>query len=220
MFMQIINWEEYISPHYPLSTSPQPLALTVGVFDGVHLGHQALIRQICAPPASNDLLYPLPATHYPLPTVVTFRQNPLKILRPDAFAGDIYPLEQRLSVLEELGVRLAVLIDFSGEFSKMNGRDYIDLLLGSERDADSRPVKLIALGRNFRCGCGLDTGVAEIQGLAAARGVETWVAEPVIDEGRPVSSSRIRQALAAGRLGEAERLLGRPIDSPTLLCSQ
>jgi len=218
----------------PLSPS---LALTVGVFDGIHLGHQSLIKHICAPipalnspsPAglskasplvphtgdNNEALAVPPHSSTSLdamlkswhPTVVTFTQNPLKILNPEGFAGDICTLEQKMRVFEELGVQLTVLIDFSLEFSKINGRDFIDLLL------TSRPVKLIAFGRNFRCGHGLDTGVEEIRSLAAARGTETWVAEPVMDSGQPVSSSRIRQALAAGRMDEAERLLGRPLNN-------
>ena len=192
MSMHVIDWEEYISPHYPLSAIHHPLSLTIGVFDGVHLGHQALIKRICNSPY--------------IPAVVTFKQNPLKITRPDSFAGDIYPLERKFRVLEESGVRLTVVIDFSEEFRKMSGRGFIDLLLGR------RSVKLIALGLNFRCGCGLDTGVAEIRDLAEARGVETWVAGPVIDDGRPVSSSRIRESLSAGRIAEAERLLGRSLE--------
>jgi len=181
--MRIISWEEYVgSGEYP------PLAVTVGVFDGVHRGHQSLIRQVCDSPH--------------LPTVVTFRQNPQQVLNPDTFAGDIMSLEQKLHALEVLGVQLTVLIDFSEKFSKINGRDFIDLLL-------CKPVKLIALGRNFRCGYRLDTGAEQIRSLAGARGVEVWVAPPVMDEGQPVSSSRIRQALAAGRQAEVERLLNR-----------
>ncbi|MDR0455060.1 MAG: FAD synthetase family protein [Treponema sp.] len=187
--MRIIDWEEYISS---FSTSV-PLAVTIGVFDGVHKGHQALIQRIGDSPH--------------IPAVVTFRQNPLKTLKPDAFTGDIINLEQKLSFLEAWGVQLTILIDFSPEFSKISGRDFIDLLL------DCQPVKLIALGRNFRCGHQLDTGAEEIRSLAGARGLEVWVAPPVMDEGQPVSSSRIRQALAAGRQAEAERLLGWPLDS-------
>ena len=140
-----------------------------------------------------------------VPTVVTFKQNPLSVLKPAVYTGDIMTLEQKLAVLEFLGVQLTVLIDFSEDFSTINGRDFINLLLSS------RPVQLIALGRNFRCGHQLDTGAEEIQSLAGARGLEVWVAPPVMDEGRPVSSSRIRQALADGRQAEAERLMNRPI---------
>jgi len=196
--MRIISWEEYIDPEH--HSIPEPLAVTVGVFDGVHRGHQALIQQICTPPPIPHSSFLIPHSH--TPTVITFRQNPLQILRPDAFTGDIMTLEQKLHVFEVLGVQLTVLIDFSQEFSTINGRDFIGLLL-------RRPVRLIALGRNFRCGYRLDTGAEEIRGLAEARGAEVWVAPPVMDEGQPVSSSRIRQALAAGRQAEAERLLGR-----------
>jgi FAD synthase len=139
--------------------------------------------------------------------VVTFKQNPLQVLNPEAFTGNISSLEQKLGILEAFGVHLTVLIDFSQEFSKISGSGFIDLLL-------DKPVKLIAVGRNFRCGYKLDTGAEEIRKLAEARGVEAWIAPPVMDEGEPVSSSRIRQALAAGRRAEAERLLGRPIDKP------
>jgi riboflavin kinase/FMN adenylyltransferase len=131
----------------------------------------------------------------------------MKSLNPAGFAGDIYSLEQKLGFLEALGIKLTVLIDFSEEFSKINGRDFIDLLLGRQ------PVTLLALGENFRCGHGQDIGVGEIQSLAKACGVETWVVPPVMDEGQPVSSNRIRQALATGRFEEAQRMLGRPLDS-------
>jgi len=191
MSMRVISWDEYAGGP-PL----EPLAVTIGVFDGVHLGHQALIRRICAEPY--------------IPTVVTFRHNPLKILRPQAFGGDILNTDQKHRVLEGMGVRLTVLIDFTEKFSKMSGRGFIDLLLGNQ------PVKLVVLGRNFRCGYGLDTGAEEIRSFAEARGVAAWIADPVMDHGQPVSSSRIRQALAAGNTGEAERLLGRS----QLFCSQ
>jgi len=226
MSMRVISWEEFII-HDPRSPISDPLAITIGVFDGVHRGHQALIQRICSVP-SPDLRPPPPIAHCSLltahspsstspfsllsslsllPTVVTFRQNPQKILKSanGAPTAEITTLDQKLHILEDLGVQLAVLIDFSEEFSKISGRGFIDLLLGC------RPVQLIALGKNFRCGHRLDTGVEEIRSLAGARGVEVWVMPPVLDEGQPVSSSRIRQALAAGRQAEAERLLGRPI---------
>jgi riboflavin kinase/FMN adenylyltransferase len=228
MYMRVINWEEYVgsrepgvgsrnrcldndrvpdtdAPHCSLLIAHCSLAVTVGVFDGVHLGHQSLIRRICEPLPEPRTPNPEPS----LPTVVTFRENPMKSLNSAGFTGDIYNLDQKLGLLESLGVKLTVLIDFSEEISKMNGRDFIDLLLGSQ------PVTLLALGGNFRCGHDQDTGVGEIRSFAKAHGVETWVAPPVMDEGKPISSNRIRQALAAGRLEEAQRMLGRPLDSIT-----
>jgi len=203
MSMHVISWEEYVgNREWGVGSGESPLALTIGVFDGVHRGHQSLILRICDSPY--------------VPTVITFRQNPQQILKPDAPTAEITNLGQKLRILEDLGVQLTVLIDFSIEFSKISGRVFIDLLL-------SRPVQLIALGRNFRCGHRLDTGAEEIRSLAGGRSgvcdsedhspLEVWIAPPVMDEGQPVSSSRIRQALAAGRQAEAERLLGRPLGS-------
>jgi riboflavin kinase / FMN adenylyltransferase len=198
MSMRVISWDEYIGSRKSGvgSRDSSPLAITVGVFDGVHLGHQSLIRHICEPPSDSRL-----------PTVVTFRENPNKSLSPAGFSGDIYNLEQKLGLLESLGVKLTVLIDFSEKFSKINGREFIDLLL------ISRPVTLLALGENFRCGHGRSTSVEEIRSFAGARGVETWVVPPVMDGEQPVSSNRIRKALADGRFKEAERMLGRPLNS-------
>jgi len=191
--MRVVDWDGFASSKESLGPDPgRPLAVTVGVFDGVHIGHQALISRIRAEASC-------------VPTVVTFRQNPLKTTNPAGFAGDIYSLELKLFFLEALGAELAVLIDFSGEFSKIDGRDFVNLLLSR------RPVKLLALGEDFRCGHGLNVGAAEIRSLALARGVETWLAPPVTEGGLPVSSSRIRRALALGQVAEAEKLLGRPL---------
>jgi len=189
--MRVIDWDDFESGRWlAAGDSPAaPLALTVGVFDGVHLGHRELIRCVLA---ENRCFA----------TVFTFRRNPLETLAPDGFGGDIFGLERKLFLLRTLGVKLTVLIDFSAKFSMISGRDFIDLLL------DRHPVGLIALGEDFRCGRGLDTGVPEIRNLAAERGIETRIVPPVMDGGRPVSSSRIRLALAAGRVAEAERLLG------------
>jgi len=204
MSMRVISWEEYIGIGGQGSgIGESPLAVTIGVFDGVHRGHQSLIQKICSAP-TPELHSPTPDPRSPIPTVVTFRETPQKVLNPGALTAEITNLDQKMGIFEDLGVQLAVLIDFSAEFSKINGRGFIDLLL-------RRPVKLIALGRNFRCGYRLDTGVEEIRSFAGERGVEMWVAPPVMDGGQPVSSSRIRQALAAGRQEEAERLLGRSL---------
>jgi riboflavin kinase/FMN adenylyltransferase len=193
--MRIIDWDEFITTGGESDAGGLTgLAVTIGVFDGVHRGHQALLGKICGGGRRS--------------TVVTFRQNPLRILRPGDFSGDIYRLERKLELLSDYGVAQAVLIDFSAQFSIITGRAFIDLLLHGRR------VELLALGRNFRCGHGLDWGVAEIAARAAESGVETWVAEPVMEGGRRISSSRIRQAIAAGRLDEAALLLGRPYSVP------
>jgi len=166
-----------------------PLAVTVGVFDGVHRGHRALIRRVVEARGC-------------VPTVVTFGRNPRAVLEPLAAGSDVMGLDARLAMLEGLGVALAVLVDFSADFRMMEGRDFLAALLGVA------PVRLLVLGEDFRCGRGAGLGAQEIRGALAGSGTEVLVVPPVLDDGRPVSSSRVRLALAAGRTGEAERLLG------------
>jgi riboflavin kinase/FMN adenylyltransferase len=165
-------------------------AMTVGVFDGVHRGHQALIGKIVqrAPGC--------------IPTVITFRQNPKKVLRSGEYRGDIVGLDRKMVIFEALGVELVILIDFSGDFSKLDGRDFIGFLKSRGR------LNFLAVGSNFRCGYGLDTGVPEIKKLNP----ETEVVPPVMEGGIPVSSSRIREAVFSGDLDKAALLLGRKVE--------
>ncbi|MDR1253053.1 MAG: FAD synthetase family protein [Treponema sp.] len=187
--MRIIEWEDFIAQRP--GPADKGLAMSIGVFDGVHRGHQALIERICSGPY--------------LPTVITFKQNPLRILKPRRYVGDIFSLAQKLRAFELLGVRQVILIDFSENFSIIRGGDFIDLLV------KVCPLRFLALGRDFRCGRRLDTGVREIREQAGALGIETWAVAPVMEGERRISSSRIRQAISDGALEEAEKLLGRKV---------
>jgi FAD synthase len=201
--VRIIDWADFTggdspgastAPRAPESGPPEdfpagPISLSIGVFDGVHRGHQELIRRIVA--------------KSPASTIVTFRQNPRQVLSPGKYHGDIFSLQQKLSVLESLGVSRAVLIDFSGNFSKITGREFIDLLKKSRR------IGYMALGVNFRCGHHLDTGAAAIRDWMMEDGVTAELVEPVMEGRHPVSSSRIRAAITAGDLAAAAALLGR-----------
>ncbi|MDR2767566.1 MAG: FAD synthetase family protein [Treponema sp.] len=168
-------------------------ALTIGVFDGVHLGHQALLDRIRS--KAPELL----------PAAVTFRENPKKIISPHSYRGNIISFEEKCSLFEEFGVELCVIIDFSRNFSKMGGRDFVEALSRSLDPAYA------AVGINFHCGYRRDTGTDGFKALAEARGIEVEILAPVLERGIPVSSSRVRDALGAGRFEEAERLLGRKL---------
>jgi riboflavin kinase/FMN adenylyltransferase len=106
-------------------------------------------------------------------------------------------------VFETLGVKQAVLIDFSGNFSKITGREFVDLLKIRRR------LDFLTIGANFRCGYRLDTDAAAIQAMNREAGIVTEVVSQVLEGGHPVSSSRIRRAILAGNLAEAAALLGR-----------
>ncbi len=185
--MTVVSWDLFVSG----SLSCEPRAATVGVFDGLHLGHRALIDRIRA--RGGELV----------PSVFTFRENPKALLRPKAFEGNIFSLDQKLDALEGLGVAFVVLIDFSGDFGKLSGKEFVDLL------KDRGKLRYLAVGSDFRCGYRLDTDAERLRSLNARDGIPTDIVPPVALGGAPVSSSRIRTAIAAGNLVEATALLGR-----------
>jgi riboflavin kinase/FMN adenylyltransferase len=182
--MCVVEWQNFIT-----ALSQEPAAMTVGVFDGVHRGHQALIERIIR--------------RGPLPTVVTFKQNPKKMIHPHSYGGDIFSLRQKLVVFEQLGVARTILIDFTENFSKLKGLEFFDLLKSRGN------LVFLAIGSNFRCGYRLDTHAGDIKRVNEQDGVPTEVVQPVQETGCPVSSSRIRSAITAGDLAGAAVFLGR-----------
>jgi riboflavin kinase/FMN adenylyltransferase len=117
---------------------------------------------------------------------------------------DIISFEEKTALLDSLGVPLCVIIDFSEHFSKIKGRSFLETLNRYLCPA------YIALGANFHCGYRRDTGAGEFKEMAEGLGIRAEIIPPVMEGGLPVSSSRIRRALQAGRIEEAALLLGRP----------
>jgi riboflavin kinase/FMN adenylyltransferase len=201
--MQFVTWDDVAKTggfkyrkrflkDQALDDSPQT-ALTIGVFDGIHRGHRALIDKIVN---KAPLL---------VPAVLTFRDNPKKSVCPEAFEGDILEYGEKLRLFEALGIALCVVIDFSVDFCKLSGREFFGMVYRFLRPAYA------VIGSNFRCGFGRDTGAEAFRLLGQERGIEVEVVPPVLEKGLPVSSSRIRSALRAGNLEEAALLLGRPL---------
>jgi riboflavin kinase/FMN adenylyltransferase len=191
--VKIVTWEAAGTPggHSGAEGAGMPAAISIGVFDGVHRGHQALIQKVvCRTDAGSS------------PWVVTFRQHPRRVLKGN-YQGDIYSLEQKLEILESLGIYGALLIDFSGNFSKLGGRAFVE-----ELKKRLNPV-FLAVGSNFRCGYRLDTDAAALRNIAEGEGIRTGILHPVFEGRHPVSSSRIRAAIGAGDLAQASLLLGR-----------
>jgi riboflavin kinase/FMN adenylyltransferase len=184
--MLVISWEDFLRTEFKNES-----AVTMGVFDGVHRGHRRLIDMI-----STKGLFKV---------VFTFRRNPLALLSPSAQRIEITSLDEKIVIFEELGVDTLVLIDFSIDFSKMSGADFIRLLIRNAK------MRYFVVGSDFKCGHGASFCVEDIKILCTSEGVECVAAEPVMEGGRPVSSSRIRSALAAGDKETAEILLGRKI---------
>jgi hypothetical protein len=193
MFMLTLDWPEFaVSGLAHTEFSGRGIAMTVGVFDGIHRGHQALLERVL----SSGLTA----------AAVCFKRSPKFILRPETDEGDIMGERQKLRLFEQMGIALTVMIDFSEKFSKLNGKEFIDLL------ADRGNLRFLVIGSNFRCGYRHATDAALIRTMNLDRGIPTEVAEPVTAGGERVSSSRIRAAIASGRLVEASELLGRRVE--------
>jgi len=193
MSLRVIEWPEFLVDPPPGLCS----AMAIGVFDGVHLGHQALINRI--------------VSRGPNPTVVTFRENPKKALcrisgtgTSGSYKGDLYSLKQKMEIFDSLGVKFLVLIDFSEDFSKLKGKEFLDLL------GNNGKMAFLAIGDNFRCGFAQDTDADIARQVNEEKGIPTELIPQVnlTDKG-PVSSSLIRQAVLAGNLKLASELLGR-----------
>ncbi len=192
--MFVLSWEELVSSGLPHSlihgASPLGCAATIGVFDGVHLGHRQLLTAVRAQETAFS-------------TVVTFSQNPKATTRSTSYGGVLSTLDQKLESFAGEGIDLVILIDFSNNFSRMSGKEFIGLL------KDRARLQYLAVGQDFRCGYRLDTDVNGLVRLSAELDFSVDVIPPFTEGGRVVSSTRIRAAVAAGRLVEARSLLGR-----------
>jgi riboflavin kinase / FMN adenylyltransferase len=186
--LKIIEWSQFLDEARPL-----PLAAAIGVFDGMHLGHRALVQRILGRKGLAS-------------AVMTFKENPKRILSPSSFHGDLSTLGQKLELVESLGADFCVLIDFSGDFSKLPGRLFLSML---EKKAG---LRYLAVGHDFRCGSGLDTDAEAIRVFCEERSIGVEFLRAVSWSGHPISSSRIRKAVLEGRLEDAATMLGRPYE--------
>ena len=184
--MRVIGWKELSGEE---ETPLLPVALTIGTFDSLHVGHQRLIRGV----VDNG--------YDALAAVCTFRQNPAGVLGSRPFTGNILSFPQKIEKLEGLGVALVVLIDFSPEISKLTGKSFIKLL------ASRLDVKKLVVGYNFHMGKGRDTNAQQLVGILTGSGTELEIVPATMYREQVVSSSRIRRLIQQGRFTEVKDML-------------
>lgn len=187
--MKVFSWDDVLNKE-PL----KPSALTIGGFDGMHLGHQALFDSVFEWKEKRPEL---------LTGAVTFTRSP-GAFKSKNYPGDISTENFKLKYFEKRGFDFCIMIDFSEDFSKIEGRNFLDKL----RKFCS--VQFLAAGSDFRCGHNLDTGVAELSDYMTSRGLELKVLDDVMLDGKRVSSSLIRGAVQDGDFAFAKKLLGSP----------
>jgi riboflavin kinase / FMN adenylyltransferase len=161
---------------------PRDRHVAIGVFDGVHKGHQAVIDDA--------------------DTVLTFDPHPLSVINPDAAPKLIMPFDVKRDVIDGLGVDELVVIPFDRDFMKITAEDFISQILVEQLGA-----KTVSVGENFRFGA---KAQGTPQMLAERDEFETRIVPLVEVDGETVSSSRIRGLVAAGEVDAALRCLGAP----------
>jgi riboflavin kinase / FMN adenylyltransferase len=177
-----------------LQAAGSKVCLAIGVFDGVHLGHQQIIRQTIADARQ----------HEGLAVVVTFDCHPNRIVAPEHEPPLIYSLTQKLRTIESLGADALLLLHFDQELSQQNGEQFIRRLA-----VELQHVRSICVGADFVFGYRRSGNVELLRKLGAELRFQVHGMAAVALDGQPVSSTRIREVIRAGDLDAASQLLGR-----------
>ncbi len=170
-------------------------AVTIGNFDGVHRGHQALLAELRR--QADTLRAPAVA--------LTFDPHPLRLLRPEAFRPVLTTLADRSALLHAHGADHVVVLRTTQELLNLTARAFFDRVLRTGLDA-----RALVPGFNFRFGHDRAGDVHALGAFCREAGLACVIVAPLEMDGRPVSSSRVRGELERGEVGRAALLLGRP----------
>jgi riboflavin kinase/FMN adenylyltransferase len=183
-----------------LSVSPWPdqrAVVTIGAYDGVHLGHRAVIRQVRERAAALGALS----------VVVTFDRHPASVVRPEAAPRLLTTPEQKIELLSQTGVDAVIVVPFSAEQAKETPVDFVTRVL-----VDTLRTKAVIIGSDFHFGHMRQGNVTLLREMGERH---DFTCEPIVLVPRadgvnePVSSTAIRRALAGGEIDSATRMLGR-----------
>ncbi len=184
-----------LSLNIPVPDELNGAIVALGNFDGFHLGHQAVVGRAVQR-----------AAHERRPVIVaTFDPHPVRHFRPDAPPFRLTSLDQRQELFAAAGADAMLVFDFNAALAATSAEDFVGELLARRIGASA-----VVTGEDFTFGRGRGGNAAVLRELGAAHGIVAETVGAVALEGEPVSSSRIRAALAAGDPGTATRLLTRP----------
>jgi riboflavin kinase / FMN adenylyltransferase len=169
--------------------------VTIGAYDGVHLGHRALLRDLSDRAAAEGLST----------VVVTFDRHPASVVRPDSAPKQLTSLEQKLELLAECGIGRTLVVPFDEARADETAEEFVAEVLVDELGA-----RLVVVGEDFHFGHGRKGNVELLRRLGAEHGFEVVGVGLTDDGSEPVSSTRIRALIAAGDVAGAALLLGRP----------
>lgn len=168
---------------------------TIGNFDGVHLGHQSIINQL----KNAAKLHGLPTV------IVTFEPHPQEFFAPEKAPARLMRLREKLACLKQYGIDRVVCLRFDQALANLSAEDFIRKIL-----VDKLGVRHLIVGDDFRFGKNRQGDIATLKEFAQQSGFEVEHTDTCMVNGRRVSSTWLRDLLAAGKMKEATELLGRP----------
>lgn len=178
-----------------LSTCTAPLHLALGVFDGVHVGHRAVIE------AARQQV----ESHGGNCVVVTFDPHPIRVLAPERAPRQLLAsLDHKARLLEKIHVDALLALPFTREFAQISATDFIESLVRHQH------VATIAVGEDWRFGKGREGDVTFLRRIGEKHGFQVIALPPVMHQGERISSTRIRQSIRDGAMTNAAEMLGRP----------
>jgi riboflavin kinase/FMN adenylyltransferase len=175
--------------------NPKGVCLAIGVFDGVHLGHQQVIRQALSDAANEEAAS----------VMITFDRHPASVIAPERAPKLIYPLQKKLEVISSFEPDGTLVIHFDENFSKQSAEDFIHSLA-----RDFKKIQSICVGSSFTFGHKRGGNVDLLRTLGTKLGFRVHGLAAVALDGEVVSSTRIRETLRKGEMDEATQMLGRP----------
>jgi phosphoribosyl 1,2-cyclic phosphate phosphodiesterase len=183
------QWAAYYAP------SVRGSALAIGNFDGIHLGHQAILRGAVQRAEKTNAVA----------TALTFDPSPRKVLRPESAPLRLSTNAQRMEWFGTVGLEAAVVLPFTLDLARLSPEEFVEQIL-----VRGLHVRAVLVGENFRFGHKQSGDVALLRELGARHGFAVEIIPPLALDGEVVSSTAIRREIAAGNVTHAARLLGRP----------
>jgi riboflavin kinase/FMN adenylyltransferase len=172
----------------------KPTVLTIGNFDGMHLGHQEILRRVIEQARQQQSIA----------AVLTFFPHPVRVLRPAEAPDLLLTLDQRLAAFDAAGVDATLVLPFNEALSKMSAEDFVCKYI-----VEALRAQKVLIGENFRFGHRQQGNVETLQNLGQSLGFKVEVVGSLAVEGTVVSSTAVRKAVREGQMEVAAKLLGR-----------
>jgi len=173
----------------------RPTVLTLGVFDGLHLGHQLIMKTIVERARATGAV----------PTVITFDPHPRALLHPESAPPLLQTFDQKIEALGVLGIEQTIVIHFDQNFAQIRAEDFLRSVI-----AERLHAKEVYLGCGFAFGHGREGNIELLRTVSQSLGFFADEVPELRLRGRRISSSRIRELLQQGQVNLARRMLGRP----------